>query len=536
MTKRLAIIGGGSAGWMAAAYLHSVLNARGQQRNVSIELVESPDIPRISVGEATVPSIRHLLSVIGIDEIEFMRATDASFKQSIKYVNWVHNNNTFYHHPFTRMRVQPIDFAGINWLKSDRSIPFMDTCSTQPLICEWGLSPKVTKPGSTTPLSYAYHMNAQKFADYLRDISVARGVTHTRANIGEVKNAANGHIQSVELDNGHSVQADLYIDCTGFKALLMEKALNEPFESLAQYLLCDRAVTMHVPYDSHYPGMVRPYTTATAMSNGWIWDIPMANQRSVGYVHASQFISKEAAERELRAYQGPDTDNLSPRFVDFKVGHRKRHWVNNCIAIGLSGGFIEPLESTGLFLADTGAVLLAEHFPHSAQDMAVLADRYNRLMSNRYYEILDFINMHYCLTQRTDTAFWQAVQQPEHINPRLQAKLEYWKQKPPSPSDFEDQMLPGMEKAASFNSRVITDTASLWNHESYECILYGMHFAADHYRQKFGNTGKPVSMNQEILFRLKAARQGLPPHAIWLEQMTGKSAYPTAYKPHGWVA
>ena len=161
---------------------------------------------------------------------------------------------------------------------------------------------------------------------------------------------------------------------------------------------------------------------------------------------------------------------------------------------------------------------------------------FNRLMSNRYYEILDFINMHYCLTQRTDTAFWQAVQQPEHINPRLQAKLEYWKQKPPSPSDFEDQLLPGMENAASFNGRVITDAAGLWNHESYECILYGMHFAADHYRQKFGNTGKPVSMNQEILLRLKAARQGLPPHAIWLEQMTGKAAYPLAYKPHGWVA
>ena len=265
---------------MAAAYLHSILNARGQQQNVSIELVESPDIPRISVGEATVPSIRHLLSVIGIDEIEFMRATDASFKQSIKYVNWVHNNNTFYHHPFTSMRVQPVDFAGINWLKSDRSIPFMDTCSTQPLICEWGLAPKVIKPGASTPLKYAYHMNAQKFADYLRDISVARGVTHTRANIGEVKTAANGHIQSVALDNGQSVQADLYVDCTGFKALLMEKALAEPFVSLSQYLLCDRAVTMHVPYDTHYPGMVRPYTTATAMSNGWIWDIPMANQLS----------------------------------------------------------------------------------------------------------------------------------------------------------------------------------------------------------------------------------------------------------------
>lgn len=165
----------------------------------------------------------------------------------------------------------------------------------------------------------------------------------------------------------------------------------------------------------------------------------------MGYVHSSQFISEDDAEAELRAYQGKGTEDISVRSVPFKVGRRHQLWKANCVAIGLSGGFIEPLESTGLYLSDLGAVLLAEHWPANKASVQNLADRYNRLMANRYYEILDFINMHYCLTKRTDTAFWREVQKPERINPRLQAKLAMWKTKPPTAHDFEDQWFNGME-------------------------------------------------------------------------------------------
>ncbi|MDX1536123.1 tryptophan halogenase family protein [Arsukibacterium sp.] len=541
--RKVLIVGGGSAGWMTAAYLNGALNKQGTEQNVQIELLESPDIPRISVGEATIPSMRHLLAVIGVDEREFMQATDATFKQSIKYCNWVNNDNSFYHHPFTSMRVQPIDRAGSDWLKSDRSIPFMETCSAQPVICEMGLAPLMLgKWDMGSRLNYAYHMNAQKFADYLRDFSVARGVVHTLANLTGVEMQGADKIVAVTTDQQQRITADLFVDCTGFKAKLIEEKMNVGFEDCSQWLLCDRAITMHLPYDKFYPGMVRPYTTATALSAGWIWDIPMQNQRSVGYVHSSKFISVEQAEQEMRAYQGPGTEQLKARVVDFKVGRRKGNWRGNCVAIGLSGGFIEPLESTGLYLSDLGAVLLAEHFPYDDDNMEMLAGRYNRLMANRFYEILDFINMHYCMTKRTDTAFWREVQKPERITERLKAKLAYWRVKPPSAHDFQDQWYPGMASAGSAtalsgaaDSRPAIDTGGLWNHESYECILYGMGFLEEECQQRFGPDLPPTGVHPAIIQRLQMARQKLPPHAIWLNRVLAMPEYPTAYRPKGWV-
>lgn len=539
--KKVLIVGGGSAGWMAAAYLNGALNQRGEQPRVDIQLLESPDTPRISVGEATIPSMRHLLAVVGVNELDFMKATNASFKQSIRYTNWVHNDKSFYHHPFSSMRTQPIDRSGIDWLMSDRSIPFMETCSAQPIICEWGLSPQMLGQWDMgAKLNYAYHMNAQKFADYLRDFSTPRGVVHTFANMVDVQLRDDGHVQSVTTDKGETISADLFVDSTGFAAKLIEKQMKVGFEDCSQYLLCDRAVTMHIPYASHFPGMVRPYTTATALSNGWIWDIPMNNQRSVGYVHSSSFIDKEAAEREMRAYQGGNTEQLPCRFIDFKVGRRKEIWSKNVIAIGLAGGFIEPLESTGLYLSDLGAVLLAEHFPWHDEGMEQLASRYNRIMSNRFYEILDFINMHYCLTKRTDTEFWKTVQQREHITDRLQAKFDFWKFKPPTSHDFQDQFFMGMNQEpqaadlCSGDRRPAVDTGGLWNHESYECILYGMEFLKEECDQWFGPQRPPTQVHPAIIQRLQQARQKLPPHHIWLNRVLGMEQYPTAYKPAGW--
>ncbi|TQV89798.1 tryptophan halogenase family protein [Aliikangiella coralliicola] len=541
-TRRILIVGGGSSGWMTAAYLNGALNFQGNQKNVEIKLIESPDIPRISVGEATIPSIRHILSVIGVNEIDFMKATDASFKQSIKYVNWVNNNNTFYHHPFSRFRTQPIDRSGMNWLRSSRNIPFMETCSAQPIICEMGLSAQMLGQWELgPPLSYAYHFNAQLFADYLRDFSVARGVEHILANVTDIDMDESGDIKSVATDTGNHLEADLFIDCTGFKAKLIEEKMDVTFEDCSQWLLCDRAVTMHVPYDNFYPGMIRPYTTATALSNGWIWDIPMRSRRSVGYVHSSQFISEQDAEAEMRAYQGAGCEDLPARFVHFKVGRRQQNWKGNCIAIGLSGGFIEPLESTGLYLADLGAVMLAEHFPYRREHMKEMAFRYNRILSNRFYEILDFINMHYCMTRRTDTEFWREVQKPERITERLKAKLEYWKMKPPSATDFEDQCFPGMQQVGistggqCFDGRAAVDTAGLWNHESYECILYGMGFLDKEFDELFGTNRPPSQVHPHVLHRLQAAKQKIPPHAVWLKQKLGMEDYTIAQKPAGWV-
>jgi tryptophan halogenase len=536
--KRLVIVGGGSAGWMAAAYLDAALNRDG--RHVAdIALVESPDVPRIGVGEATIPHINHILAVIGIDQHEFMRHVDGTFKQSIRYVGWLHGKGEFYHHPFSRYRPVPIDHSGLRWLESDRSIPFTETVSAQAIICELGLAPQMLGAWDFgTPLTYAYHMNAQKFADYLCELSTARGVRHLRDHVVEVELAENGDIAAVKTRGGERLQADLYIDCSGFAALLMEKALGVGWVDCSQWLLCDRAVTMHVPYERHYPGYVRPYTTATALSAGWVWEIPLQDKRSLGYVHASAFLDDEAAERELRRFEGLHAESLDARIVPFKVGHREKCWVRNCIAIGLAGNFIEPLESTGLYLSDLATVLLAEHFPYR-DDMTALQYRFNRIMANRFYEILDFINMHYCLTERSDTAFWREVRAASRINERLQAKLDYWRIKPPSPSDFEDMFLPGQpdrplpSAGIPGDHRSPIDTAGLWGYESYEAILYGMQFLGSECDAWFGANRPAPRVLKRVLDKLRLAPTKLPPHAVWLQRVLGMPFFATAAGARG---
>jgi tryptophan 7-halogenase len=530
LSRSVLIVGGGSAGWIAAAYLEAAL--RGDPRGrVAITLVESPDIPRIGVGEATIPSINHVLSVIGINPAEFMRAVDGSFKQSIKFVNWLHKNGHSYHHPFCRDVHPAVDRSGIEWLHSDRSIPYMETVSSQPGLCHLGLAPMTLGPWDFgPPLAYAFHMNAQKFADYLQRLATGRGVTHVLDDVTDIERKEDGSIAALKTKGGKRLAADLFIDCTGFASLLIEKALGVRWVDFSKWLLCDRALLMRIPHDVYYPGQVRPYTLATALSSGWIWEIPQPPTRAIGYVHSSNHIDLEHAERELRAYEGPHSDGLETRTVHFKVGMREKAWFKNCLAIGLSGGFLEPIESTGLYLSYLAAIVLTEQFPYRDEDMETMAFRTNRIMAARFYEILDFINMHYCLTKRTDSEFWREVQRPERIVPRLKAKLDYWKRKPPSGVDFLDQYFPGMPTENLFagdggDSRLLVDTGGLWSHHSYEAILYGMDFMGDEYRQRYGSDRPKPRVGQPVVDRLRAAPSKLTPHDVWLREVVGMKNY-----------
>jgi len=528
--KRVLIVGGGSSGWMAAAYLDAALN-KGSIRRIEVSLIESPEVPKIGVGEATIPSIVHLLEVIGVNNAEFMTAVDATFKQSIRYVNWLNNKGEYYHHPFTRFTTSDQSLAGELWLGSDRSIPFMETVSPQPIACEMGLSPLSMDPQVPgPPLKYAYHMNALKFADYLTKLATSRGVTHYVDHVTDVEMAENGDIAAVKTKSGQRIEADLFIDCTGFTALLVEKKLGVKWVDCSQWLLCDQAVTMHVPYEHHYIGQVRPYTMASALSSGWVWDIPLRSTRSIGYVHSSAFQSADSAEKELRAFEGAHAENLESRVVPFKVGHRENAWTRNCVAIGLAGSFIEPLESTGLYLSDLATVMLAEHFPRG-NDYEPLAFRYNRILANRFYEILDFINMHYCLTRRTDTEFWREIGKPERITDRLRAKLDYWRIKPPSRSDFEDQFFPGMPtttRTGSADTRAPVDTGALWEYSSYEAILYGMDFLADECQAWYGDKRYQPPIHGKVLEALQKAPKVLPRHEAFLRMSLGMPDYPTS--------
>ncbi len=536
--KKVLVVGGGSAGWMVAAYLNAALNVQGQ-KVAEISLIESPDVPRVGVGEATIPNINHILAVIGIDQLDFMRRVNGTFKQSIKYVNWVKNDGSHYYHPFRRYRKVPLDYSAQDWLMSNRSIPFTETVSPQAVICELGLSPRGFDAwDGRDALKYAYHMNALEFADFLCELATARGVSHYLDHVVDVEMAENGNIAAVKTRGGKRLEADIFIDCTGFAALLIEKKLGVKWVDCSQWLLCDRAVTMHVPYEHHYPGYVRPYTTATALSAGWVWEIPLQDKRSLGYVHSSAFLDDESAEQEIRAFEGPHAQDLSSRIVHFKVGHREKAWSGNCISIGLASSFIEPLESTGLYLSDLAVVMLAEHFPYRGE-MAPLAYRFNRIMANRFYEILDFINLHYCLTQREDNDFWREIRTPERINDRLKAKLEYWRIKPLSPADFEDQIFPGMPdtplSSGGFpgDHRSPIDTATIFGIDSYEAILYGMDFARKEYDDRYGLNRPTPRVYKEVIDVLKQCQQKLPPHDVWLKRVVGMSHYQTSSKEIG---
>ena len=530
--KRVLIVGGGSAGWMTAAYLDAVLNAEGQTP-VDISLIESPDVPRIGVGEATIPSINHILATIGINEIEFMKRVDATYKQAIKYVDWLDGEGESYYHAFGRNRPIPIDSLAMDWLMSDRSIPFSETISAQPVICDACLAPKTLENRDLgARLTYAFHMDALKFADYLCEIATSRGVQHYQDHVVDIEMKDGGDIAAVQTRTGQRLEADLFIDCTGFAGLLIDKKLGVDWIDCSQWLLCDRALAIQVPYEHNYPGYVRPNTLATAVSSGWIWEIPLQTRRAWGYVHASQFISEEDAEKELRAFVGSPAVGLGARLVPFKVGYRAKSWAKNCIAIGLSAGFIEPLESTGLYLSDLAAVMLTEHFPHQG-DMEAMAFRFNRIVANRFHEVLDFINLHYCLTRRTDTDFWREVQKPERINDRLKAKLEFWRVKPPSSADFEDQFFPGQPDGGLPGSglpgdhRSPIDTGGIFTLSSYEAILYGMDFLREECDQWFGETRPPSQVPQGIMRRMHMATQKLPHHDQWLKQLVGMQNFPT---------
>jgi tryptophan halogenase len=394
-----------------------------------------------------------------------------------------------------------------------------------------GLSPKpFAARDPNAGLKYAYHMDALKFADMLAKIATQRGVRHYTDHVTGIEMNHNDDIAAVTTRSGQRLEADLFIDCTGFAALLIEKQLGVEWIDCSQWLLCDRAITMNLPYEHHYPGYVRPYTTATALSSGWVWEIPLQTRKALGYVHASSFIDEDAAERELRAFAGKHSDSLDARTVHFKVGHRAKAWVRNCVSIGLAGSFIEPLESTGLYLSDLATVMLAEHFPFD-DDMAPLAYRFNRIMANRFYEILDFINLHYCLTQRTDTQFWREIRSPHRINDRLKAKLDFWKHKIPGKIDFVDQHFPGPSSIAlptagvPGDHRPPVDTATVFGIESYEAILYGMEFLSDECDTWFGTKRPDTRVPKYVIDRLAEAPQTLPPHDVWLQRVLDMRDY-----------
>jgi len=415
--RKVVIVGGGSAGWICAAMASHYFHKSG----VEVELIESEEIGTIGVGESTIPPFLQLIHSLGIDEQDFIQKTQASFKLAIRFENWRKKGETYYH-PFGQIG-GPIgrhEFYQC-WLRAKANghpSNLQDFAPATVMADQWKFIPPVRAQKTLlSGASYALHIDAKLVAQYLRDFAEARGVKRTEGIVTDVVSRPDGFVEKVIMKNGGEVSGDLFIDCSGFRALLIGKTLNEDYLDWSDVLMCDRAVVAQTENiaDPH------PYTLSQAQDAGWRWRIPLQHRAGNGYVFCSKYISEDEATATLmRQIEGEVL--LGPNIIPFKTGMRKRLFRNNVVAIGLAGGFIEPLESTALHLIYRGMDFLLRYFPD--KDFAPgLAAEYNRRMTMDYEEIRDFIVLHYYTTQRDDTPFWrdyQKVTPPESLRERVE--------------------------------------------------------------------------------------------------------------------
>ena len=400
--KNIVIVGGGSAGWMTAAALSSMLPAEA----VRIVLVESDQIGTVGVGEATIPDVLNFNAMLGIPEAEFLRETNGTFKLGIQFVDWGRMGETYFH-PFGPIGV---DMNGIDfhqyWLRSEADRP-------NSRIEDFSLAAQAAKNGRFAPpapdprsvlsqLRYAYHFDATAYAAYLRRYAEARGVQRHEGIVTEVhQNGETGFLTAVELEDGTQLKGDLFFDCSGFRGRLIEQVLDVAFTDWSHWLVCDTAQA--VACESS--GALLPYTIATAKQAGWQWRIPTRERTGNGHIYASHWMDDDAAISSLLA--GLDGQPLGePRKIRFRTGHRQRLWEKNCIAIGLSGGFLEPLESTSLFLIQEGISKFLALFPNADMPESVRKE-YNRQLVKKFEQVRDFIVLHYKATERDDSALWK---------------------------------------------------------------------------------------------------------------------------------
>lgn len=424
----VAIVGGGTAGWMSALYLNRALG-----RDVKITVVESPTVGTIGVGEATFNTIKSYFDYCGLPEQAWMPACNATYKMAIKFVDWTASGPSFFH-PFQRYH----DVKGVDlpewWLKNQRlSERFDYACFTVPGLCDAKSSPKYwdgTVFDETARYPYAYHFDANLLADFLQEVAIARGVEHIYADVRNVSLGSRGEIATLLLADGRTLTADLFLDCTGFRGLLINGALGEPFIPFSNSLLCDRAVAMRIPTPEGERD-IRPYTTATALTAGWVWDIPLYGRVGTGYVYSSDFLAEEEAEKEFRSHLGPKAEDVEAFHISMRIGRTRRPWVKNCVSVGLSGGFVEPLESTGIFFIQYALAELLNHFPRNREDDAVIHS-YNRAVGSCIDGVRDFLFLHYYANDRRDTAFWNAVKDDVDIPNGLRDRLDLWKNRLPN--------------------------------------------------------------------------------------------------------
>jgi tryptophan 7-halogenase len=455
---RVVIVGGGTAGWLAACRIAAEARAD-VPAPLQVILIESPDLATIGVGEGTWPTMRGTLKRIGISETDFLLACDASFKQGSRFDGWRDGGAAdSYYHPFGLPPEGDARDLVAAWQDGpDR--PFAEAVSAQPSVCAEHLAPRQrAMPDYAGALNYGYHLDAIKLGELLRRHATERlGVTHLRDHVTGVEAAPDGDVAAIRTREHGPIHGDLFLDCSGHAGLLIGGHFGVPFVDRGDVLFNDRALAIQVPVAPDAP--IASATIATAHAAGWLWDIGLPGRRGVGCVYASAFLSDDEASETLSAYlrrtaSTPQLAALTPRQLSFRSGHRARFWERNCLALGLAAGFLEPLEASAIVLVELSIDALLASFPAHRAAMPLLAARFNALFRYRWDRIVDFLKLHY-VPSRRDEPYWRAHRQPASMPERLRDLLELWRFQPPGPGD-------------------LGAAQEIFPAASYQYVLYGM--------------------------------------------------------------
>lgn len=451
--KNVVVVGGGTAGWMTAAALCNDLGTK-----YSIRVIESDMIGTVGVGEATIPLLKHFHNLLGIDEDEFLRATNGTFKLGIEFVNWAEIGKSYIHGFGTLGRPYANCSFHQFWLKESqrREVPPLGHFSVNtvaPGVSKYVRSIPELSDSPLGDIHNAFHFDASLYAKFLRRYAEARGVVRTEGTIVQVQqHAETGHLQSLVLDNGQTVTGDFFIDCTGIRGLLIQETLRSGYEDWSHWLPCDRAIA--VPCSSVAP--LVPITRATARAAGWQWRIPLQNRIGNGHVYSSRFMDQEEATQILMG--NLDGEPLAdPKHIPFTPGRRTTPWIKNCVAVGLASGFFEPIESTNIHLIQTAILRILSLFPNQGFHQVDI-DEYNKQTLTEYEQIRDFIILHYKATKRDDTAFWRHCRDME-IPSTLQHKMDLFKS----------------------NGRFFRENNELFNETSWVQVMLGQGIRPDNY-------------------------------------------------------
>jgi tryptophan 6-halogenase len=526
--RRIVILGGGTAGWMTASYLGKALG-----ESVSITVLEAPAIPKIGVGEATIPNLQKaFFDFLGVPEEEWMRECNASFKMGIKFVNWrtegegvaqprpLGSATDYFYHPFgilpTHDRLPLSHYWFYRRHMGQTDLPFVPTCLASSAAMDAKLAPRYLDGRRWT--NYAWHFDANLVADYLRRFSTTRlHVQHIEDEMSEVVLDDRRFIAALKTKAGRVLDGDLFVDCSGFRSLLINQALREPFLDMSDYLLCDRAVATAVPHDDEREG-VEPYTSAIAMKAGWTWKIPMLTRFGAGYVYSSRFASQDEATRDFCRLWDLDPSTTPLNQVRFRVGRNRRTWVNNCVSIGLASCFLEPLESTGIYFVYAAIYQLAKHFPDLGFEPALI-DSFNREIETMFDDCRDFIQTHFYFSPRADTAFWRSNKQLK-LSDNISQKIAMYRAGMPVNAPTTDE--------STYYGNFDAEFRNFWTNGSYYSIFSGLGLLPDHplpaLRHRPGSITSAGPIFERIKREQKELVETLPTMYDYLRQLHGKAA------------